>query len=213
MPGGLGCFVVARERGIVMSASVPAPAGVQGTDSPAGQVLAVIAGRLRADGYGFSIPAGDGRACLRVARGRRAIAGLTVAGDGRVTWEYRFGYCPYLEPGRVAGVAVDLLDPDRRRRAWGPFPDRDAVLPEVARCALLRHGFMVAASESAETGVILTVSDPAQPCRGTVRVTGLGELRWDTRAPHHRDGGIPLPDIAAAISRALTRVRRYPCIA
>lgn len=169
MPAGLGCFVVAQERGIVMSASVPAPAGVQVPDSPAGQVLAAIAGRLRADGYGFSIPAGDGRACLRVTGGRRAVAGLTITRDGRVTWDYRFRYCPYLEPGRVAGVAVDLLDPDRRRRAWGPFPDHDAALPEVARCALFRHGFVVAASESAETGVILTVSDPAQPCRGCPR--------------------------------------------
>jgi hypothetical protein len=196
-----------------MAASVPALAGVQVPDSPAGQVLAAVAGQLRADGYGFSVPEGEGRACLRVAGGRRAVAGLSVTGDGRVTWDYRFGHCPYLEPGRVAGVAVDLLDPDRRRRAWGPFPDHGAALPEVAGCALLRHGFAVAARESAESGVILTARDPDQPCRGTVRVTGLGELRWDTWAPHHRDGGIPVPDIAAAISRALARVRRYPGVA
>jgi hypothetical protein len=54
---------------------------------------------------------------------------------------------------------------------------------------------------------VLTATNPDQPYRGTITITDDGELQWTTRAPHHPDGGIPLPDIAATIIRAITRVQ------
>jgi hypothetical protein len=48
----------------------------------------------------------------------------------------------------------------------------------------------------------LTITNPDQPYRGTLDITDDGELSWYARAPHHPDGGIPLPDIAHTINRA-----------
>ncbi|HET7017043.1 MAG TPA: hypothetical protein VFI65_24185 [Streptosporangiaceae bacterium] len=168
--------------------------------------LAAEVDLLGAGGYGFSVPAWDGRAYLKVTSGRRVAADLTITGSGDVFWEYRFVQCPYLDPGRLVGIAVDLLGQDCARPVLGPYPLIDTPMYDVARYGLLRHGFTVNVTETAEAGQIFAVTNPVRPYRGTVRVTGDGELLWSTRAPHHRDGGLPLPDIAATISRALARV-------
>lgn len=79
---------------------------------------------------------------------------------------------------------------------------------EIIRFALFRYGFTATVTETGtETGPVLTAANPDQPYRGTIEISDDGELEWRIRAPHHFDGGIPLPDIAATISRALTRAQ------
>jgi hypothetical protein len=112
--------------------------------------------------------------------------------------------------------------PHRRHRAPRPRPHqapaRTALQPhptDPARSgppALTRHGLtaaIIAADD--DIGLVLTVTNPAQPCRGTITMTSDGELQWATRTPCHPDGGIPIPDIATAITRALARAE-HPAI-
>jgi len=76
------------------------------------------------------------------------------------------------------------------------------------RYALYLYGFAATISETGvDTGPVLTVTNQDRPYRGALEISDDGELSRRIRAPHHPDGGIPLPDIAASISRALTRAQ------
>lgn len=82
----------------------------------------------------------------------------------------------------------------------------------AVRHALTSCGFVTTVTPTGDgAGPLLTAANPCQPWRGNIIMTGDGELQWNTRAPHHPDGGIPLPDIANAIIRALTRAE-HPAI-
>jgi hypothetical protein len=210
---GLGSFVTAQDTGDAVPAPAVAPAGRRDSDGLGGRVLAAIVELLGAGGYGFTIAPWGGQAYLK---GRHwVITELAVTGEGEVSWGYHFSECPYLDPVRVTGMAIDLLDPDRVGRLPVSFAE-DCSVPffDVPRRALVRCGFTAVITEAGDRAVhVLTVGNPARPHRGVVYVTEDGELRWNTRAPHHRDGGIPVPEIACAISRALNRRRYCPRIA
>ena len=193
--------------------SEPAPACHRNPGSPADQALTTIVSLLAIDGYSFSIPSWDGDAYLRIDNALQALTDLTITSHGNLTWEYRSFRYPHTSSERLISTAVELLDPDHTR----PDP---AVPREYANSPLLGgilhalsgYGFTVTDTETgADTRFILTVTNPAQPWRGSILLTGDGELQWNTRAPHHHDGGIPLPDIAATITRALTRAH-HPAI-
>jgi hypothetical protein len=179
--------------------------------TPADLALAKIVDLLLEGGYGSSVPSWDGGAYLKINNALRAITDLTITSHGNLTWEYRSVRCPHLDPSRLVGMAIELLDPDHTRREPSTGENARFPLVEIVRYALYRYGFTATIDEtSADTGPILTATNPRQPCRGTIDITDDGELSWHTRAPHHPDGGIPLPDIAATISRALTRAQRAP---
>jgi hypothetical protein len=181
-------------------------AGRRNPDGPADQALAKIVELLVPGGYGFTVPAWEGDAYLKIMNAPEAITDLTVTSEGNFTWGYRFTLCPHLEPSRLLGVAIEILDPDYPRvpgLSWRDgFP-----LVEILRYELSQYGFSASISEA---GPVLTVTNPKRPYRGSVEIADGGELSWHARAPHHRDGGIPLLDIAATISRALTRARHAP---
>jgi hypothetical protein len=187
--------------------SEPAPACYRNPGSPADQALTTIVSMLAADGYSFSIPSWDGDAYLRIDNAVQALADLTITGHGEVTWEYRTFQYPHTSPDRLIGTAVELLDPDHTGPVPAVPPDyRNAPLLGAILHALSGHGLTVTVTETgADTQFVLTVTNPGQPYRGSIRITGDGELQWNTRAPHHPDGGIPLPGIAATITRALAR--------
>ncbi len=187
------------------------PASRRNPDSPADQALAKIIDLLLIDGFGFTIPAWDGDAHLKINNALRAITDLTITSHGNLSWEYRSVQCPHLHPSRLVGMAIELLDPDHTRREPTVGMNDGFPLVEIIRYALFRYGFTATISESgADTGPVLTVTNPNQPYRGTLDISDDGELSWYTRAPHHPDGGIPLPDLAASISRALTRAQHPP---
>jgi hypothetical protein len=173
--------------------------------------MAKIVDLLLPVGFGFTVPAWDGDAYFKINNALRAVTDLTITSGGNIIWGYRFTRIPYLEPSRLIGVVLELLNPD-----WTmpqpTLPRYDGYpLVEILRYALSRHGLTATINETGhDTGPVLTVTNPDQPYRGTIDITDDGELQWLTRAPHHQDGGIPLPDIAATIARALTRAKHTP---
>src|SRR6185437_4363507 len=186
----------------------PEPATHRNPDSPADQALTKIIDLLLKDGYGFTVPAWDGDAYLKINNALHALTDLTISSHGDFTWEYRSIRCPHLHPSRLVGIAIELLDPDHSRREPTLGTNDGYPLVEIIRYALFRYGFTATISETgADTGPALTVTNPARPYRGTLDISDDGELQWHARAPHHPDGGIPLPDIANTINRALTRAR------
>jgi hypothetical protein len=184
------------------------PASRRNLASPADKALTKIVDLLLEEGFGFTIPAWDGDAYLKINNALHAITDLTITSHGNLTWEYRSVRCPHLHPSRLIGMIIELLDPDHTRRQ-PTLPRHDGFpLVEVIRYALYLYGFTASISETGtDTGPVLVAFNPARPYRGTVEVSDDGELSWYTRAPHHPDGGIPLPDIAATISCALTRAQ------
>ncbi|HXS64385.1 MAG TPA: hypothetical protein VN767_16130 [Streptosporangiaceae bacterium] len=163
---------------------------------------------LLKDGFGFTIPAWDGDAYLKINNALHAITDLTITSHGNLTWEYRSIRCPHLHPSRLVGMAIEILDPDHTRREPSLGTNDGYPLVEIIRYALYRYGLTANISETgADTGPILTATNPNQLHRGAVEISDDGELEWHARAPHHHDGGIPLPDIAITISRALTQAQ------
>ena len=197
----------------------PALAAHRNPNSPADQALTKIIELLLKDGFGFTIPAWDGDAYLKINNALHALTDLTISSNGDVVWEYRSMPCPHLHPSRLVGIAIELLDPDHIRREPTLGRNDGYPLVEIIRYALFRYGFTATIDETGtDTGPALSVTNPARPYRGTLDISDDGELQWRTRAPHHPNGGIPLPDIAATISRALTRaqhpathLRTVPC--
>ncbi|HET7013481.1 MAG TPA: hypothetical protein VFI65_06205 [Streptosporangiaceae bacterium] len=178
------------------------PASRRNSDSRADQALAKIIDLLLVDGFGFTIPAWDGDAYLKINNALHAITDLTITSHGNLTWDYR------SIPSRLIGMIIGILDPDRTRRP-PTLPQHDGYpLVEVIRYALYRYGFTAAITETGtDTGPVLTATNPDQPYRGTIEISDDGELSWRARTPHHPDGGIPLPDIATTITRALTQAQ------
>jgi hypothetical protein len=187
------------------------PACHRNQDSPADQALTTIVNALTGHGYSFSIPSWDGHAYLRISNALQALTDLTITRQGHVTWGYRSSRYPHASERRLIATTIEVLHPGHTKPAPALPPEHLSLTPLGAiRRALADYGFS-AVITPAGAGPILTVSNPAQPWRGTVRITSDGELHWHTRAPHHPDGGILLPHIAGTITRALTRAE-HPAI-
>ena len=192
--------------------SKPVPACRRNPASPADRALAAITRTLAKDGYSFSIPSWDGNAYLRISNALQALTDLTITPRGDITWEYRSFRYPHTSERRLTAVAIELLDPDYTKPAPALPPDHLQLTQLGAiRHALASYGLTAAVIATNDIGPILTAVNARQPCRGTITISSDGELQWTTRTPHHPDGGIPLPDIATAITRALTRAE-HPAI-
>jgi hypothetical protein len=98
----------------LLTAAAP-PASHRNPDSPADQALATIVELLLPAGFGFTIPAWDGDAYLRINNALRAVTDLTITSHGDVTWEYRSAQPPHLDPSRLTSITVE-------RRALGNPP-------------------------------------------------------------------------------------------
>ncbi len=183
----------------------PMPACRRIPASPADRALKMIARILTADGYSFSVPSWDGHAYLRISNALQALTELTITPRCDITWEYRSFRYPHASERRLTAVAIELLDPGHAEPLPALPPDRHQLTPLGAiRHALAGHGLTAAITDTG-AGLLLAVANPAQPCRGTILISGDGELQWTIHTPHHPDGGIPLRDIATAITRALAR--------
>src|SRR6185437_623441 len=127
-------------KGNAMSATrqAPAPASQRIPDSPADQALTKIIDLLLQDGYGFTIPAWDGDAYFKINNALRAITDLTITSHGNLTWEYRSTQCPHLQPSKLVGMAIELLDPDHTRREPRLGENAGFPLVEIVRYALFR---------------------------------------------------------------------------
>ena len=183
----------------------PALASYRSPDSPADHALTAIMTTLAGHGYVFCVPARDGDAFLRISNAVQALTDLTITYGGEIIWDYRTVRYPHTGPGRLIGTAIEILDPDH---TW-PLPTVPAdpgnlTLLGATWRALVRYGLDGTIAPTG-TGSVLGVTNPRQPWRGSVTMTSDGEVQWRARAPHHPDGGIPLPDIATTITRTLTQ--------
>src|SRR5262249_4902231 len=125
---------------------------------------------------------------------------LTITSHGNVTWEYRSIHSTRVEPAGLIVITISLLDPDAAR-PWPDLPLHHARAAIAVGHALFSHGFATSRHQpDPDACTVLPVTSPALPARGTVEITDDGELSWQTRAPHHRDGGLTLPDIATSIA-------------
>jgi hypothetical protein len=187
--------------------SKPVPARRRIPASPADRALATIARILAKDGYSFSIPSWDGHAYMRISNALQAHTELTITPHGDITWEYRSARYPHTSERRLTAVAIELLDPGHAKPEPAlPAEPHDFTPLGASRHALTSHGLTATITPTA-TGALLTATNPAQPCRGTILISSDGELTWTTHTPHHPDGGIRLRDIATALTRALTRAQ------
>jgi hypothetical protein len=177
-----------------LRSSEPAPASYRNLDSPADQALTAIMTMLADHDYDFSVPAWEGDAYLRINNAVQALADLTITSGGEVTWDYRSSRYPHANPGPLIGTTIELLDPDHTRPAPPVPPEHHNLTPLGAvRYALTGYGLATDIIPTGPgTGPVLTIVNPAQLSRGRILISGDGELQWNTRAPHHPDGGIPL---------------------
>ena len=190
----------------------PAPPIQRNLDSPADQALSKIVDLLLEDGYGFTIPAWEGDAFLKISNARGALTDLTISDQGTVIWEYRSARGGRVDPVRLITVTLTLLDPEAKiARPELPSRDGRVFILNAASHALFRCGLTTSRHHSdPDAFTVLTVTNPSEPVRGAVDITDDGELTWQVRAPHHRDGGLVLPDIAGSISLALLRAQHHP---
>ena len=140
-------------------AACPGPA-------PADRALAKVAELLLEDGFGYSVPAWDGDAYLKINNALRAITDLTLTRHGNLTWEYRSVQCPHLHPSRLVGMAIELLDPDHTRREPNVGTNAGYPLVEIIRYALYRYGFT---ATIAETGPVTHCHQPSPALPGYPR--------------------------------------------
>lgn len=191
----------------------PAPAPpIEKSDRPADQAMSKVIDMLLKDGYGFTVPAWEGDAYLKISNARGAITDLTISELGTVIWEYRSAQGRHIDPVKLITITRTLLDPEAEiTRPELPPHEGRAIILNAASYALFRCGLTTSRHLSdPDAFTILTVTNPSQPARGSVDITDDGELSWQVRAPHHRDGGLVLPDIAGSISFALFRAQHYP---
>lgn len=190
----------------------PIAASLRNPGSPADQALAKIVDLLGRDGYDLTLPAWMGDAYLKISNALESLTELTISSNGNVTWEYRSIRGRHVDAAKITTIAITLLDPEAEIPALSSRGRSAMVLNlKSVRRALLRHGLTADRLRSDPDGfTILTLVNPYQPARGAVDITNDGGLIWQTRAPHHRDGGLVLPDIAGRISLALARAQHYP---
>lgn len=137
-------------------------------------------------------------------------------GNGRVTWDYRTFDGGRTSAEHMIGIVLDLLSP-----AWDDtIAVRRPALPDltlkglVGR-ALAERGMNVALSlrgadeQFFETYAEITITNPAEPGRGAVRVADHGAICWECQI--HKAGenslGRSNEEVARTIAQALTRTQ------
>jgi hypothetical protein len=199
------------------SAASTSPAPPTGPDTTAIPGLSSLgeaaASELGTRDFDVGIPTSEKCCHLTITNGPPTAAGLTICENGTADWQ---AHCPGGNPHhwkQIAGVTLDILHADE----WPSDPSRLAAYPHLnllGRIALAAtaHDLHIAfdSPDPANPDFLihdeLTVTNPAQPHRGTVRITSHGVLRWRCRIRHqpHGTDGLYLSQITTTITRALT---------
>jgi len=182
----------------------------------AAAALLAIADELTATGYSAQSPIWDGSAYLKITNAKGALCDLTITSNGTLTWDYRTHHGKHIHPDQITGIVLDLLSPGTSRPP-GAAPTRHAAtsLKSAAGQALAARGLRVTLQlldqdhDLYEIYAVIQVTNPADPARGTVRVTDDGDLTWHCTT--RQAGGITPADIAATLTRALTQAHHIPC--
>jgi len=185
--------------------------------STAASALLTIADELTATGLAAHSPIWDGSAYLKITNARGALCDLTITTSGTVTWDYRSRHGSHTDPDQITGIVLDLLSPGSDRHpAAAPARHADMTLKGAVGRALAGQGMRVSLNlldqdnDFYEAYAEIQVTNPADPARGTARVSDDGELSWQCRT-HDLVGGITPTEIAATLARALASAHHTPC--
>jgi len=179
--------------------------------TPAAALLA-IADELTTAGFSARSPAWNGSAYLAITNARGALCDLTITTSGTVTWDYRTHHGSHVEPGQITGIVLNLLAPGTSHAEAAPATRPAASLKGTIGQALAARGLRVTLNlldqdpDRYETYAEIQITNPADPDRGTVRVTDDGDLHWQCTTR-----GITPANIAATLTRALNEAQHTPC--
>jgi hypothetical protein len=194
-----------------------ATSSIEPADSRAASVLLAIADELTAVDFEARSPVWEGSAYMKISNARGALCELTIADGGTVTWDYRSRDGRHIHPDQITGIVLDLLNPGHDQHPVAiPAHQPDVTLKGAVGRALAGHGLQVTLKlldrddDFYEAYAEIEVTNPADPARGTARVTDDGDLSWQCTACGP-DGGITPAEIAATLTRALAGAQHIPC--
>jgi hypothetical protein len=174
--------------------------------------MATVADGLLGQGFNVLVPAWESSCLLKVTNAPGALSELTIAANGSVTWEYRCLDGQQHDGAQLVGLVLGLLGGEIPGR---PEPTARLHPPASPQCAigtlLTGSGMQVTSAvlDSADGFAEITVTNPARPCRGTVRLATGGAVWWEfqLRGRSAVAEGIDLPEIVATIARVLSRLQ------
>jgi hypothetical protein len=172
-----------------------------------------IADALTGHGHDVRVPGQPGNSFLQVTNIRGARCELTVYDSGAFDWEYLSHHHGRPAPAALAAMALLILTgdaaPDAGAQAAGD--PRMPLKGQVGR-ALAGQGMCVRLDvldedeQHFEIYAEISVTSPARPGRGTVRITDDGLLCWhgQLRTPEHPDTELDLGQLTQTLAQTLT---------
>src|SRR5580658_1141878 len=172
-----------------------------------------IADALTGHGHDVRVPGQEGSSFLQVTNIRGARCELTVYASGAFDWEYLCHNLGRPAPAALAAMALRILTGDAAPAASAPAAgDRCLSFKGQAGRALAGQGMCVRLDvldedeQHFEIYAEISVTSPAHPGRGTVRITDDGLLCWhgQLRTPEHPDTELDLGQLTQTLARTLT---------
>jgi hypothetical protein len=142
--------------------------------------------------------------------------------DGHITWDYSTFDGRHTSAAHILTIVLDLLSPSWQDTTALRLPIiPDLTLMGLVGRALIESGMRVTMDQPAtdqqffETYSEITITNPAEPGRGTVLVADHGAICWQCQArePAETVGGLSIRDIAITLAQALSRSSQPCCIA
>jgi hypothetical protein len=171
-----------------------------------------IAHALTGHGHDVRVPGQAGSSFLQIANVRGARCELTVYDSGAFDWEYLRHDPGRPAPAALAAMALRILRGDATPVASVPVPgDLRLSFKGQAGRALAGQGMCVRLDvldedeQYFEVYAEISVTSPAHPGRGTVRITDDGLLCWQgqLRTPEHPDAELDLDQLTQTLARTL----------
>ena len=173
-----------------------------------------IADALTSQGFDIRDPNQPGSSFLQITNAPGALSELTIYDSGHIDWEYRSRDGSQSNPSVLAAMTLRILSTDPGTSSPVPVArdPRMTLKGQVGR-ALADQGMQVRLDvldedeQLFEVYAEITITNPASPDRGTIRIADDGPLWWRCRIRDPEDpdsGGLDLDEITGAIARALT---------
>jgi serine/threonine-protein kinase RsbW len=183
-------------------------------------VAEAIADALTGSGFDVRSPAWENAVNLKVTNVRSALCELTISSEGRFTWDYSTFDGGRTRAEHIISIVLDLLSPGWDDTIAVRLPSLpDLTLKGLVGRALVERGLDVSLSlperdeQFFEAYAEISIGNPAEPDRGTVRVADHGAISWacQVREAAGCSGGLGTNDIATTIARALSRTQPASC--
>lgn len=179
-----------------------------------------IADTLTQSGFDVLSPAWEDAVNLKVTNARSVLCELTINPNGEITWDYRTFDGGRTSAEHLTSIVLDLLSPAWDETTALRFPRQpDLTLKGVIGRALVDRGMCVTLGLSYqdqqffEAHAEITVTNPAEPSRGSACVSDHGAICWKCRAHQSVTSSVGLntDEIAKTIARTLARTQLASC--